>query len=141
MKPKEFAHLLSEDIHTNNGLLFEYTIRELLILEGVDPSDKQVLQHIKKIIKEVFYEEGRARREHDASKIIEQLRKQFGDISNLTDGQIREHIKSYIKAEKIGPVPEKQTVSKVSKYMTGRSDADSRARALAHQARIDASLD
>jgi hypothetical protein len=141
MKPEQCAVLLSEDISQNNGFLIGLSIRELLILEGLNPTEAAARQHIKKLIKNTFREIGVIGQPDDVGKIIGYLEDNYNLLS-LTDNQIIDEIISFIERSGEGKEPNYAgDPGKVSKYFVGKSDAERRAEQERRQKRRDERLD
>jgi len=141
MKPEQYAVLLSEDVSYNNGFLVGLTIRELLILEGLNPTEAAARQHIKNLIKNTFREVGVIRQPDDIGKIINYLEDNY-DLLSLTDNQIIGEVISFIEKSGEGKEPNYAgDPGKVSKYFVGKGDAERRAEQERRQKRRDERLD
>lgn len=141
MKPEQYAVLLSENVSYNNGFLVGLTIRELLILEGLNPTEAAARQHIKNLIKNTFREVGVIRQPDDIGKIINYLEDNY-DLLSLTDNQIIGEVISFIEKSGEGKEPNYAgDPGKVSKYFVGKGDAERRAEQERRQKRRDERLD
>jgi hypothetical protein len=139
MSPKEISFLLSEDIHTNNGFIVECTIRELLILEGLNPDEKRIKKSIKGLIKQIFYELKERLALGDSNTIIDILETHY-NINDITQNIVRDVTLAYINRKKDdgGGYPDP---SKVSKSLEGSCQADAKQRREDWANRRDDSLD